>query len=236
MKRGNVVSQTEWHKARLALLEQEKAQTRARAALTQARLAMPWVEISTNYRFTGADGEETLASLFGDADQLIVYHFMFDADWDVGCKSCSLLADHYGPSVAHLAARDVAFVTVSIAPWPKLEAFRKRMGWDFKWVSSAGSDFNRDFRVSFTDDEIANNQANYNYQENNTFPGREAPGISVFAKDEDGRIYHTYSTFSRGLETFIGAYDLLDIVPKGRDEDALAHGMMWVRLHDSYGD
>ena len=192
--------------------------------------------VEKDYRFTGAAGAENLADLFGPHSQLIVYHFMFESDWEAGCKSCSLLADHYGPSVVHLAARDVALVTVSIGPWPKLEAYRKRMGWEFKWVSSAGSDFNRDFNVSFTDDELAAGRVNYNYRADNTFPVREAPGISVFAKDDDGCVYHTYSAYSRGLETFIGVYDLLDIVPKGRDEANLPYGMDWVRLHDSYGD
>ena len=236
MERGKVVSKDEWIRSRIELLEKEKAHSRARDELTRQRLAMPWVEVDKAYVFKGADGDETLSDLFGGADQLIVYHFMFDLDWEEGCKSCSFLADHYGTSVAHIARRDVALVTVSKAPWPKLDAFRNRMGWSFKWVSSEGSDFNRDFDVSFTDEEIANHAANYNFRADNSFPMREAPGISVFAKDEDGRIHHTYSAYSRGLENFIGAYHLLDIVPKGRDETELAFGMEWVRHHDRYGD
>ncbi len=236
MGHSEVVSKEDWLRARIELLAKEKAHSRARDELTRARQALPWVEVDKAYLFEGPDGEEDLADLFQGAGQLIVYHFMFDTDWDEGCKSCSLLADHYGSSAVHIARRDVALVTVSKAPWAKLDAFAKRMGWSFKWVSSANSDFNRDFHVSFTDDEIAGHTANYNFRDGATFPVKEAPGISVFAKDEDGRIFHTYSAYSRGLENFIGAYDLLDIVPKGRNEADLAYGMEWVRLKDRYDD
>ena len=236
MAQARIASREEWLKARLELLEKEKAQSRARDELTRARQALPWVPVEKTYRFEGPEGQVSLSELFGDKSQLIVYHFMFDTDWEEGCKACSLLADHYEPAVVHLAHRDTALVTVSKAPWEKLEAFRKRMGWRFLWVSSAGTDFNRDFHVSMTEEEIRDHKAYYNFREGTVFPVTEAPGISVFAKDGEGRVYHTYSAYARGLETFIGAYDLLDLVPKGRDEDDLAYGMEWVRHKDRYED
>ncbi len=160
---------------------------------------------------------------------------MFDPDWPEGCKSCSLLADHYDRSVIHLSQRDVAMVTVSRAPLAKLEAFKKRMGWSFKWVSSLGGDFNWDYHVSFTLEERAEKKTYYNYGVH-PFPSSEGPGISVFSKNANGEVFHAYSSFARGLDIFIGVYNLLDIVPKGRDEDNLAYGMEWVRHHDRYGD
>ncbi len=215
---------------------QEKELSRLRDELTADRQALPWEKVNKDYRFQSTIGEEKLADLFGDHSQLIVYHFMFDPEWDEGCKSCSFLADHYAPSVVHLEHRDVALVTVSLAPLEKLEAFKRRMNWDFKWVSSLGSDFNRNFHVTFTQEEIEQNKAFYNYQESATFPVREAPGISVFYKDDAGTIYHTYSAYARGLENFIGAYTLLDTVPKGRDESNLTYGMEWLRHKDRYDD
>ncbi|NOX81589.1 MAG: DUF899 domain-containing protein [Alphaproteobacteria bacterium] len=232
MKTGQIVSKDEWLKARLGLLEKEKQASRERDALTRQRMAMPWVEISKDYVFEGPAGQVSLRDLFEDHDQLIVYHFMFEPDWEAGCKSCSFIADHTGPSAVHIAQRDVAFAVVSIAPLEKLQAFKRRMGWCFKWVSSAGSDFNRDFHVSFTDAEL-DGKGYYNYREQG-FPCREAPGVSVFAKGDDGKIYHTYSAYGRGLENLMGAYRLLDIVPKGRDEDGLSHNMEWLRLKDAY--
>ncbi len=231
-----VVSPEQWLIARKELLAKEKEFSRLRDELTAMRQALPWKKIHEEYRFHGPDGEETLADLFGDHSQLIIYHFMFDPEWDEGCKSCSFLADHYAPLIIHLAHRDVSLVTVSRAPLEKLEAFKRRMGWDFKWVSSLGSDFNRDFNVTFTQEEIDRNTVTYNYRDGTTFPVKEAPGISVFAKDSDGAIYHTYSAYARGLENFIGAYTLLDIVPKGRDEDDLPYGMAWLRHKDRYDD
>jgi predicted dithiol-disulfide oxidoreductase (DUF899 family) len=228
-----VVSQEEWIAARTALLEQEKAFTRERDALTRALRALPWRAVEKDYRFQGSDGPLGLADLFEGRSQLIVYHFMFDPEWDEGCKSCSLLADHYDPAVVHLNARDVSLVTVSRAPLDKLEAFKARMGWSFPWVSSHGSQFNRDFFVSFTDEECAGGQAYYNYRKTE-FPMREAPGLSVFRRDADGGLYHTYSAYARGLDLFIGAYNFLDIVPKGRDEGDLSFSMEWVRHHDRY--
>ncbi len=232
MKTGQIVSKDEWLKARLDLLAKEKQATQARDALTRQRMAMPWVEISKDYVFEGAAGQVSLKDLFEDKDQLIVYHFMFEPDWGAGCKSCSFIADHAGPSAVHIAQRDVSFAVVSIAPLEKLQAFRRRMGWRFNWVSSAGSDFNRDFYVSFTDAEL-DGKGYYNYREQG-FPCREAPGVSVFAKGDDGGIYHTYSAYGRGLENLMGAYRLLDIVPKGRDESGFSHNMEWLRLKDAY--
>ncbi len=236
MAQARIVSREEWLKERLALLEKEKAQTRARDELTRARQALPWVAVEKTYLFDGPKGQESLNDLFQGKSQLIVVHFMFDTDWEDGCKSCSLMADHYVPAGIHLAHRDTALVAVSKAPWQKLEAFRKRMDWDLKWVSSENSDFNRDFQVSLTEEEIRNKNAYYNFREGVMFPVKEAPGISVFAKSGDGRVCHTYSTYARGLENFIGAYHLLDLVPKGRDEGELKYGMEWVRHKDRYDD
>jgi len=236
MNNYNVVTQKEWLAARKNLLVKEKEFSRLRDELTSTRQAMPWEKVDKEYRFHGLDGEETLADLFNGLNQLIIYHFMFDPEWNEGCKSCSFVADHYAPTIVHLAHRDVTLVTVSRAPLEKLEAFKQRMDWDFKWVSSLGSDFNHDFDVTFTQKEIEQSTASYNYREGVSFPVTEAPGISVFYKDPNGTVYHTYSAYSRGLENFIGAYTLLDIVPKGRDEDSLAYGMEWLRHKDRYDD
>ena len=228
-----VVSHEAWVKARKALLAKEKEFTRLRDELTRERRALPWERIEKDYAFEGPEGRLTLADLFDGRSQLIVYHFMYGPDWDAGCKSCSLLADHFDPAVVHLRQRDVNMVAVSRAPVATLEAFRERMGWGFTWVSSRESDFNRDFDVSFTEDEIERGGAYYNYK-HQRFPSTEAPGASVFYRGADGAIYHTYSVYQRGLDMFITAYHYLDIVPKGRDEDGLAYTMEWVRLHDEY--
>ena len=182
----------------------------------------------------GRDGKVTLAELFAGRSQLVIYHFMFGPDWQEGCPSCSFVSDHIDGALAHLAARDVTMVMVSRAPLAKIEAFKKRMGWRFKWVSSYGSDFNPDFHVSFTKDEMAQGKVNYNYTMQE-FPSEEAPGISVFYKDADGDVFHTYSTYGRGVEPLVGTYMILDMVPKGRDEDQLGFTMEWVRHHDRYG-
>lgn len=233
-KRGpHIVSQEEWLEARKELLAEEKAFTRARDALSKKRREMPWVKVDKNYTFTDTGGSKvSLADLFGDCSQLVVYHFMLGKDWDEGCKSCSFWADNYDGTQMHLRARDVAFVVISIAPIEQIEAFKKRMGWSFRWVSSAGSDFNRDYHVSFTPEETENGEAYYNYKKTR-FPATEAPGISVFAK-KDGSVYHTYSCYSRGLDMMNGTYHTLDLVPKGRDEDGLGYTMEWVRHHDKY--
>ena len=234
MLNRQIVSHNEWTAARKDLLRKEKEFTRLRDELTAQRRQLPWIRIEKDYSFEGPDGRESLAHLFGSCSQLIVYHFMFDPEWSEGCKSCSLVADHYNPVIVHLSHRDVSMVTVSRAPLEKLQAFRKRMGWTFKWVSSHRSDFNRDFNVTFTAEELQQKTANYNF-EFKPFPMKEAPGISVFVKDDAGQIYHSYSSYARGLETFLGIYHFLDIVPKGRDEDADAYPMQWLRHHDSYG-
>ena len=236
MESHPVVSHQQWLEARKALLAKEKEFSRLRDELTEQRRRLPWEKVEKNYEFQAPEGKVTLAELFGKCSQLIVYHFMFDPDWDEGCKSCSLCADHYAPSIAHLQARDVSLVTVSRAPLTKLEAFRQRMGWDFRWVSSLDSDFNWDYHVSFTPDQLETGQMDYNYSTQRGFPVTEAPGISSFIKDDEGAVFHAYSSFARGLETFLPIYNLLDIVPKGRDEDALPYGMAWVRHHDRYGD
>lgn len=228
-----VVSHEEWLESRKRLLAREKELTRQRDQLSQAQRALPWEWVEKDYFFDGPDGRESLADLFAGRSQLIVYHFMFDPSWDEGCKSCSFLADHYEPAIVHLAARDVTLVTVSRAPLEKLEEFKRRMGWSFKWVSSFESHFNRDFGVTFSPEEIAGGEVYYNYS-TGPFSVAEAPGLSVFYKDRDGSIFHTYSTYARGLDVFIGTYHLLDVVPKGRDEGELSYGMEWVRHHDRY--
>jgi predicted dithiol-disulfide oxidoreductase (DUF899 family) len=233
MQQHKIVSQDEWLAARKAFLATEKKFTAARDELSRQRRDLPWVKESKPYVFDGPSGKETLADLFGGRSQLIVYHFMFGPGWEEGCKSCSFLADHFDGAIAHLAQRDVTMLAVSRAPWPQIEAFKRRMGWRFKWVSSFGSDFNHDFHVSFTKDELDKGTANYNYAVGK-FPSEELPGASVFTKDAAGGIFHAYSAYARGLDILVGTYNLLDLVPKGRDEDDLAFTMEWVRHHDRY--
>ena len=233
MEPHRIVSHDEWIAARKAHLADEKAFSRARDALSKQRRELPWEKVEKNYVFEGANGEETLADLFGGKSQLIVYHFMLGPDWEEGCPSCSLLADHFDGAVVHLAARDVAFAVVSRAPLSQIEKFKRRMGWHFKWVSSFGTDFNFDYQVSATAEEKANGTAHYNYVET-TFPSDERPGTSVFYKNPAGEVFHTYSSYGRGLDILIGAYNFLDIAPKGRDEAGLRFGMAWVRHHDKY--
>ena len=229
-----VVSREEWLAARKAHLAEEKALTRQRDELARRRRELPWVRVEKDYVFDTPAGRRTLADLFEGRGQLVVYHFMFAPEWSQGCKSCSLLADHYDPAVVHLKHRDVTMVTVSRAPLEKLLAFQRRMGWKFPWVSSLDSDFNRDFHVSFTAEELERGKVAYNF-DLTAFPIAEAPGISVFVKDGEGNIFHTYSSYARGLDMLLGVYNLLDLVPKGRDEDGI-EGMSWVRHHDRYGD
>lgn len=233
MQPPKVVSHEEWLEARRALMAEEKAFTRERDRLSARRRALPWVRIDKDYRFRGPDGEEGLAELFGGRSQLVVYHFMYAPDWDAGCKSCSFWADSFDGIVEHLEHRDVTMVAVSRAPLETLEAFRARMGWRFKWVSSHGSDFNYDMGVSFTPEQIEAGGGPYNFG-TIAFGGPEAPGISVFARDDAGAVYRTYATYGRGLDMMNAAYQYLDLVPKGRDEDALSDTMEWVRLRDSY--
>ena len=227
-----VVSKEEWLVTRKAFLEKEKTFTRQRDQLSQERQALPWVTVEKDYVFETPDGQKTLADLFDGRSQLLVYHFMFDPDWDEGCKSCSFIADHFNPVIVHLNQRDVTMIAVSKAPMDKLEPYKKRMGWDFVWVSSYQNDFNHDYNVSFSAEEIERGNAYYNYK-TKSFPSTEAPGASVFYK-EDGTIYHTYSVYERGLDMFITAYHYLDIVPKGRNEHNFSYTMEWLKRHDEY--
>jgi predicted dithiol-disulfide oxidoreductase (DUF899 family) len=233
MQPHKVVSRAEWLAARKAHLAQEKKFSKARDELARQRRELPWVKVEKQFVFDAPGGKESLSDLFAGRNQLIVYHFMFGPGWEQGCPSCSLLADHFDGAVVHLAQRDVTFLAVSRAPLPQIEAFKKRMGWKFKWVSSFENDFNRDYHVSFTKDEMDKGEVYYNYALTK-FPSEEAPGASVFARDAGGTIFHTYSTYGRGLDILIGAYNYLDLVPKGRDEDALPWSMAWVRHHDRY--
>jgi predicted dithiol-disulfide oxidoreductase (DUF899 family) len=235
MNHAKVVSHDKWLAARKQHLSKEKEFTRLRDKLSAERRELPWVKVEKNYLFDGPGRKETLADLFGGRSQLIVYHFMFGPEWEQGCPSCSFLSDHIDGSVVHLAHRDVTFVVVSRAPLPKIEAFKKRMGWRFKWVSSNGSDFNFDYHVSFTKDELTKGKVDYNY-DMNEFPSDEGPGISVFYNEGTGDIFHTYSAYARGLDILVGAYNYLDLVPKGRDETELPWTMAWVRHHDKYDE
>ena len=228
-----VVSQKEWIAARKALLKKEKEATRVSDQLAAERRKLPWVKINKNYVFDAPGGKMALADLFAGRKQLVIYHFMFGPDWQEGCPSCSFVSDHFDGTLPHLAARDVTLAVVSHAPLTKIEEFKKRMGWRFQWVSSHGSDFNGDFHVSFTKEELAKGKVNYNYTMQE-FPSAEAPGLSVFTKDANGDVFHTYSTYGRGLETIMSTYRILDMVPKGRDEDQLEFAMAWVRYHDRY--
>lgn len=233
MKNHKIVSPENWTAARVKLLAREKELTRLRDQVSLQRRELPWVRVDKEYVFDGLTGRETLGDLFEGRSQLLVYHFMFDPSWIEGCKSCSFWADNYAGIILHLAQRDVTMATVSRAPLPTLEAFKQRMGWQFKWVSSFGSDFNRDFQVTFTAEE-RQGEVWYNYSMRR-FSSPEAPGASVFHRDRGGQIYHTYSCYARGLDAMNGAYQWLDLVPKGRDEAGLPYGMAWVRHHDKYG-
>jgi predicted dithiol-disulfide oxidoreductase (DUF899 family) len=228
-----VVSQDQWVAARKALLAKEKEFTQVRDQLSAARRELPWVKVEKAYAFDGPAGRETLADLFGGRSQLMVYHFMLGPGWKEGCPSCSFLADHFDGAAIHLVQRDVTLVVVSRAPLAEIEAYKRRMGWRFKWVSSFGSDFNHDFHVSFPPEEKASGRVEYNYAMG-SFPSEEAPGLSAFAKNDTGEVFHTYSAYARGLDILIGAYNFLDMAPKGRDEDGLAWSMAWLRHHDRY--
>ena len=234
MNQHKAVSREEWTEARKALLVREKELTRQRDALSAARRDLPWVRVDKAYVFDGLDGQETLADLFEGRSQLVVYHFMFDPDWETGCKACSFMADNFNGIIPHLSQRDVTFVAVSRAPLAKLQAFEKRLGWSFKWVSSAGTDFNFDYQVSFTPEDLARGAVTHNYRDRETTMA-ELPGVSVFCKDADGAVFHTYSSYERGLDTLITAYHYLDLVPKGRDEAGLDYAMAWIQLRDEYG-
>jgi predicted dithiol-disulfide oxidoreductase (DUF899 family) len=228
-----VVTPKAWLAARLRLLKEEKKFTRLQDKINERRRALPWVKVDKDYIFTSSRGKASLRDLFGPHSQLIVQHFMFGPGWEQGCKSCSFMMDHFAPTVPHLAARDVAFAAISHAPIKEILPFKKRMGWNVNWVSAHDTDFNHNFHVSFTEEEIAAGKMEYNYTVMD-FPQSEAPGISVFARDDAGTIYHTYSTYGRGVEVIMGTYRLLDMVPKGRDEAEDEYGMEWLRHHDNY--
>ncbi|TMJ28219.1 MAG: DUF899 domain-containing protein [Alphaproteobacteria bacterium] len=225
-----IVSEAEWLEARKALLAKEKEFTRLREELAGERRALPWVKVEKNYVFEAREGKVTLADLFDGKGQLIVQHFMFGPDWNEGCPSCSFWTDNFNGIDVHLAHRDTAFVLASRAPIDKLEAYAKRMGWNLRWVSSLGNDFNFDFAVSFPPDEAAKA---YNFGTIKPH-GQENPGLSAFRCGDDGAIYRTYSTYARGLDMLNGTYQLLDITSKGRDEDGLPFTMSWLRRHDRY--
>jgi len=230
---AKVVSHAEWLEAREQFLAEEKAFTRMRDQLSRRRRELPWERVEKSYVFEGPRGKESFADLFDHRSQLIVYHFMLGPGWSEGCKSCSYLADHFDGATLHLAHRDVTLAVVSRAPYSEIAAYQQRMGWRFHWASSFGSDFNYDYHVSFTPEERAKGKVHYNYTQTQ-FPSDEGPGVSVFLKDSDGAIYHTYSAYARGLDILVGAYNFLDLAPKGRDEDGLAFTMAWVRHHDKY--
>ena len=234
MTKQRIVSRAQWLEARQALLAREKAFTRERDALSQARRELPWVKVDKDYRFEGAQGSCSLPQLFGEHSQLIVYHFMFGEDWAQGCPSCSFWADNFNGIDVHLAHRDIRLVAVSRAPLARLLEYRARMAWQFDWYSSLGSDFNFDFGVSFDKAELEAGPVDYNYQ-SQKFPSEEAPGISVFKRDGDA-VFHTYSCFSRGLDMLNGAYHYMDLAPDGRNEDSLPWSMAWLRRRDEYED
>jgi predicted dithiol-disulfide oxidoreductase (DUF899 family) len=226
-----VVSHEQWLTERVAFMAKEKEFTRLRDELTRHRRELPWEKVTKSYVFDGPRGEETLAELFEGRSQLVVYHFMFSPSWNEACKSCSFWADNFNGIDIHLAHRDITFLAISRAPLPKLEAYRKRMGWSFKWVSAGESDFNYDLQVSFDPEAAKNGTAYYNYGTGSPVQ-EDMPGISVFYKDRNGDIYHTYSAYSRGIDLVNGAYNYIDLTPKGRDEgDGI---MAWLRRRDQY--
>lgn len=232
MKQNPVVSEEEWVITRKRLLAKEKEFTRLRDELSRERRELPWEKVDKQYVFDTSDGKQTLSELFEGRSQLVVYHFMFGPTWEQACKSCSFWADNFNGIVVHLKHRDVTMIAVSRASLEKIEAYRKRMAWGFKWVSSYSNEFNRDFHVSFTPEEMKG-PVDYNYTQQK-FGSDEAPGISVFYRNPAGGVFHTYSCYSRGLDMLNGAYHFLDLVPKGRDEDALPHTMAWLKRHDEY--
>jgi predicted dithiol-disulfide oxidoreductase (DUF899 family) len=233
MQNHKVISREEWLDARRELLAKEKEFTRLRDQLSQARRELPWVKIEKDYLFEGPNGKETLSDLFEGRSQLIIYHFMYGPDWEEGCPSCSFWADNFNGIGIHLNHRDITLIAVSRAPLDQLEAYKARMGWSFKWVSSLGNDFNFDYQVSFIPDQLEKGEMIYNYRPGG-FSGEEAPGISIFYKNEQGEVFHTYSCYSRGLDMLNGAYHYMDLAPKGRDEDDLPYTMAWLRRHDQY--
>ena len=234
LENHQIVSKNEWITARKVLLQKEKEFTELRDQLSQQRRDLPWVEVDKEYVFAGPNGKETLSELFDGRSQLIVYHFMYDPDWDAGCPSCSFWADNFNNIIVHLNQRDVTMIAVSRAPYSKIDAYKKRLSWDFKWVSSFDTDFNYDYYVSFSSEELEKKEGFYNFTILNPTVS-ELPRVSVFYKDLSGKIFHTYSAYSRGIDILNNTYNYLDLVPKGRDEDGYEFSMAWVRRHDEYG-
>ena len=229
-----IVSKNEWIETRKVLLKKEKEFTALRDQLSKQRRDLPWVAVDKEYVFDGPNGKETLSDLFDGRSQLIVYHFMYDPNWDAGCPSCSFWADNFNDIIVHLNQRDVTMIAISRAPYKKIDSYKKRLGWDFKWVSSYDTDFNFDYNVSFTSEELEKKEASYNFiSQDPSISERE--GVSVFYKDSSGKIYHTYSAYERGIDILNNTYNYLDLVPKGRDEDSYDFPMAWVRRHDEYG-
>jgi predicted dithiol-disulfide oxidoreductase (DUF899 family) len=233
IKNHPIVSSERWLSERKALLAREKELMRLHDQVARERRALPWERIDKDYVFDTAEGRRTLSELFDGRRQLLVQHFMFGPGWEQGCPSCSFMADHTDGMNVHLAQRDITLVAISRAPLADIARFRQRMGWQFRWVSSHGSDFNHDFNVSFTPEEQARGEVYYNYGMR-PFPVEEAPGVSVFYKVDAGQVFHTYSTYGRGVEVMMGAYNMMDLTPKGRDERDVPHKMEWVRHHDRY--
>lgn len=234
MQQNRIVAREEWLAARRALLIREKEATRLRDSLNAERLALPWVKVEKDYVFDTPAGQRTLAEMFGGRSQLMIYHFMLGPGWKAGCTGCSFVADHFDGALPHLEHHDVSLVAVSRATLPEIEVYRRRMGWRFPWVSSFANDFNHDFHVSFTSEELAKGQAFYNFTETDAArAGEEMPGLSAFAKDEAGTVFYTYSSYTRGIEELIGAFMILDRAPRGRNETTT---MNWVRRHDEYVD
>lgn len=236
MKAHAVVSREEWLEARRALLAKEKAHTRANDELSRLRRELPWVKITKSYEFDSSEGVVSLADLFDGRSQLMIYHFMFGPEWDEGCTGCSFLCDHVDAARQHFEHNNLSFAAVSRGPIDKLEAYRKRMGWNFRWVSSERTDFNYDFDVSFPPERLVDGKITYNFA-----PAEaeidELSGCSMFFKDEDGEVYHTYSSYSRGDEPLLGAYHFVDLTPTGRNENGPGHNLTdWVRRHDTYAD
>ncbi len=235
MKQHAIVPHDAWVEARIAHLQREKEFTRLRDQLSRDRRELPWERVEKPYVFDTAEGRKSLAELFGDCSQLIVYHFMYGPDWEEGCPSCSFWADNFDGIDIHLRHRDITLLAVSRAPLPVLDTYKRRMGWRFNWVSSYPSDFNVDFGVTFSPAEVESGTAHYNYRSAG-FPAEEAPGISVFLRDEAGEVFHTYSCYARGLDMLNGAYHYMDLTPRGRDEDNLPYTMAWLHRRDQYPD
>jgi len=232
-----IVAENEWIGARRELLLKEKELTLMQDEINRLRRELPWTRVEKNYVFDTSDGKQSLAQLFEGRSQLVIYHFMFAPGWNAGCVGCSFFADHVDGANVHLSRHDVSFVAISRAPLADIEAYKRRMGWRFKWVSSYGTDFNSDYHVSFTKEDLAKGPTYYNYEVRESQTEGEAPGISVFVQDESGSVFHTYSAYARGDERGLGAYMFLDLTPKGRNENGPNYNLTdWVKRHDEYED